>query len=153
ESAGAALDRISAEGYHLVLMDISMPGMDGVQFIHELARLNLRPILAVVTACSRRMANSVGLMAKENGFSMLGTFVKPVTGEQIASLADRLRRRAPDDAQEPQAHRGDTEGLLDRASVESALRDGSIQAWFQPKKSLSSGTIVGAEALVRWRHR
>lgn len=153
ESADEALDRIRAEGYHLVLMDIRMPGMDGVQFIHELARLNLRPILAVVTACSRRMANSVGLMAKENGFSMLGTFVKPITGEQIAGLAERLQRRPPAEAPGALASLGDTGDLLDRASVECALRDGSIQAWFQPKKSLASGAIVGAEALVRWKHR
>lgn len=149
DSAGEALDRIRAEGHHLVVMDISMPGMDGVQFIHELARLNLRPILAVVTACSRRMANSVGLMAKENGFSMLGAFVKPVTGEQIASLAERLQQRVPPQAADP----ADNSHLLDRDSIESALREGSIQAWFQPKKSLASGAIVGAEALVRWKHR
>lgn len=152
-TAAEALARIRAEGYHLVLMDISMPGMDGVQFIHELARLNLRPILAVATACSRRMANSVGLMAKENGFSMLGTFVKPVTGEQIAGLAERLQRRlAPEMAGAP-AGPADHGHLLDRDSIECALRDGSIQAWFQPKKSLASGAIVGAEALARWQHR
>lgn len=153
ESASAALERIGVEDYHLILLDLSMPGMDGVQFIQELARLNLRPILAVVTASSRRMANSVGLMAKERGFSMLGTFVKPVTGEQIAGLADHLRRRSPHKAQALRADRDDTGNLLDRTSVECALQDGSIQAWFQPKKSLSSGGIVGAEALMRWRHR
>lgn len=153
ESAPEALARIRDTGYHLVLMDVSMPGMDGAQFIHELARLNLRPILAIATACSRRMANSIGLMAKENGFAMLGSFVKPVTREQIACLADRLGRRAPGIGLAPQDEAGDAGSLLDRQSVVAALRDGSIQAWFQPKKSLASGAIVGAEALVRWQHR
>lgn len=153
ESAPQALARIRDEGYHLVLMDVSMPGMDGAQFIHELARLNLRPILAIATAYSRRMANSIGLMAKENGFAMLGSFVKPVTREQIATLADRLGRRAPDAGQAPHDEASEAASLLDRQSVVVALRDGSIQAWFQPKKSLVSGAIVGAEALVRWQHR
>lgn len=153
ESAPAALARIREVGYHLVLMDVSMPGMDGAQFIHELARLNLRPILAIATACSRRMANSIGLMAKENGFAMLGSFVKPVTREQIACLADRLGRRAPGAGLARQGEADDAGSLLDRQSVVAALRDGSIQAWFQPKKSLLSGAIVGAEALVRWQHR
>lgn len=153
ESAPQALARIRDEGYHLVLMDVSMPGMDGAQFIYELARLNLRPILAIATACSRRMANSIGLMAKENGFAVLGSFVKPVTREQIAALADRLGRRAPDAGQAPHDEASEAAGLLDRQSVVVALRDGSIQAWFQPKKSLVSGAIVGAEALVRWQHR
>jgi len=153
ESAPDALVRIRDEGYHLVVMDVSMPGMDGAQFIHELARLNLRPILTIATACSRRIANSIGLMAKENGFAMLGAFVKPVTREQIAGLADRLRHRPLEAAPTPPGDEDDAGSLLDRQSVVAALRDGSIQAWFQPKKSLATGAIVGAEALVRWRHR
>ncbi len=32
------------------------------------------------------------------------------------------------------------------------MADGSLTAWFQPKKSLQSGRVVAAEALVRWRH-
>ena len=32
------------------------------------------------------------------------------------------------------------------------MRTGQIQAWFQPKKALTTGNIVGAEALARWHH-
>ena len=121
ESAPDALVRIRDEGYHLVVMDVSMPGMDGAQFIHELARLNLRPILAIATACSRRIANSIGLMAKENGFAMLGAFVKPVTREQIAGLADRLRHRPLEAAPTPPGDEDDAGSLLDRQSVVLSL--------------------------------
>lgn len=152
--AHEALERIRKEGHQLVLMDVDMPGMDGAQFIHELACRDLNPILAIITGCSRRMGNSIGLMAKERGFAVLGTFIKPVSTEQIGSLAVSLQRKPPTP---PSAQRGsctdDIRPLLDRRMVEAALRDGSIQAWFQPKKSLASGNIVGAEALVRWQHK
>ncbi|WP_088138400.1 EAL domain-containing response regulator [Achromobacter xylosoxidans] len=152
--AHEALERIRKEGHQLVLMDVDMPGMDGAQFIHELACRDLNPILAIITGCSRRMGNSIGLMAKERGFAVLGTFIKPVSTEQIGSLAVSLQRKPP---APPSEHPGscvdDVRPLLDRRMVETALRDGSIQAWFQPKKSLASGNIVGAEALVRWQHK
>ena len=32
------------------------------------------------------------------------------------------------------------------------MSNGQIQAWFQPKKSLRTGKICSAEALVRWCH-
>lgn len=35
---------------------------------------------------------------------------------------------------------------------QAQLRQGVISAWFQPKWELSSGRIVGAEALARWVH-
>jgi EAL domain-containing protein (putative c-di-GMP-specific phosphodiesterase class I) len=111
-------------------------------------------MLAIVTGCSRRMANSISLMAKEKGLAVVGAFVKPVSPEQMDRLAaGLLRKRSADPPSAPRPDADHASSLIDRQSLESALRDGSIRAWFQPKKSLSSGNIVGAEALVRWQHR
>ncbi|NWD21610.1 EAL domain-containing protein, partial [Pseudomonas sp. IPO3778] len=41
---------------------------------------------------------------------------------------------------------------IDRHSLLNAFNNGEMQAWFQPKKALSNGRIVAAEALVRWLH-
>ncbi len=30
--------------------------------------------------------------------------------------------------------------------------DGALEAWFQPQVQLATGTVIGFEALVRWRH-
>jgi diguanylate cyclase (GGDEF)-like protein len=37
--------------------------------------------------------------------------------------------------------------------LRQAIDDGDLEVHFQPKADLSSGMIVGVEALVRWRHR
>jgi diguanylate cyclase (GGDEF)-like protein/PAS domain S-box-containing protein len=38
------------------------------------------------------------------------------------------------------------------ARIESALRAGEMELFFQPKVCLHDGMIVGAESLIRWRH-
>jgi diguanylate cyclase (GGDEF)-like protein/PAS domain S-box-containing protein len=44
------------------------------------------------------------------------------------------------------------EHLRMESELRQALRDNQLQLYYQPKVSLRSGRIVGAEALLRWRH-
>ncbi len=37
-------------------------------------------------------------------------------------------------------------------SMNSALTSGQFEAWFQPQYNHSTGALIGAEALARWRH-
>ena len=39
------------------------------------------------------------------------------------------------------------------AELRCALEQGDIMPWFQPQISLTTGEVIGMEALARWRHR
>jgi two-component system CheB/CheR fusion protein len=53
---------------------------------------------------------------------------------------------------DPQRHQASLERLLLMSSLRRAVPAGELQAWYQPKIDLRSRRLVGAEALVRWRH-
>ncbi|CAM5481987.1 EAL domain-containing protein OS=Pseudomonas fragi OX=296 GN=HBN89_20515 PE=4 SV=1 [Pseudomonas fragi] len=142
-----ALECLARNDYDLLLSDLLMPVMDGVQLIQKVAALRRKPALALMSASSRRMLISAGLAAKNLGISVIGLISKPVEFNSVMRLKERL---------ELFRLNGETDPALaievDPLSIEWAMGNGQIQAWFQPKKSLSNGNILSAEALVRWVH-
>lgn len=67
-----ALASLMRHDYDLLLTDLLMPVMDGVQLIQKIAALKKRPALALMSASSRRMLISAGLAAKNLGMSVVG---------------------------------------------------------------------------------
>ena len=53
---------------------------------------------------------------------------------------------------EPQLDRYSPRRLSLAGSLRSAIADGEIVLFYQPKAKLSNGKIIGVEALARWRH-
>jgi EAL domain-containing protein (putative c-di-GMP-specific phosphodiesterase class I)/ActR/RegA family two-component response regulator len=140
-----ALDYLKQRDFDLVLTDLLMPGMDGVQFIQGLAAQRSRPALAIMSAASRRMLTGASLVASNLQVKVIGLISKPVNAAALRCLIDQLqalRQSVP-----AATHPG-----IDRQSICNALDNGELQAWFQPKKALNNGRIVAAEALVRWNH-
>ncbi len=141
----AALACLKRRAFDLVLTDLLMPGMDGVQFIQGLAAHPSRPALAIMSAASRRMLMGASLVASNLQVKVIGLISKPVSAAALRCLIDQLqavRQIAP----------AETMPGIDRRSLSDALDNGELHAWFQPKKALKNGRIVAAEALVRWVH-
>lgn len=149
-TANEALEKMRTQKFQLVITDLKMPDMDGLQFINELRHRDLHPMLAISTAFSRRLMNSVSLMAKESGLSVIGMFQKPFNMEHVQTLIRQLKIFHDHDQEHP-VIKGDGP-IFEKETIVAAMRKMAIKAWFQPKKSLLTGQIVGVEALARWSH-
>lgn len=91
EAAGgiAALERAQAGDLDVALIDIRMPGMDGVELARHLARLPTTPAVIFVTAFDQYAVQAFELAA-------LDYLVKPVRATRLADALRKARRRADD---------------------------------------------------------
>lgn len=144
-SGEQALKWLNTQAFDLVLCDLMMPGMDGMQLVQRLAALGQKPSLAFMSALPGRMLSSASLAASHLGFKVLGPLAKPLSLETLARLLQKMA--APDAGQRAPAA---PMRMHSFETLSGAIRSGQIQPWFQPKWSLTTGHIVAAEALVRW---
>jgi EAL domain-containing protein (putative c-di-GMP-specific phosphodiesterase class I)/CheY-like chemotaxis protein len=138
--------RDSRPSIDVVVTDLDMPGMDGMEFIRHIGELNTRAALIVSSGLDRSLVDSVETMARAYGLNFLGTIEKPVTANELRALISRYRQLASAPPRPPAPRR------LEEDEVVVALRAERFEPFFQPKVLVSTGELVGAEALARWRH-
>ncbi|HLL11116.1 MAG TPA: EAL domain-containing response regulator, partial [Rubrivivax sp.] len=147
--AALAIARNPATPVDIVLSDLEMPGMDGMEFIRHLAGVAgpWKFSLILASALDRKLIASVGKMTQAYGLRLLGIVEKPITRERLLELA---RQHRPE-----QRSTGSVRTALPQLSVAdilAGLRRGEIEPFMQPKVSVADDRVCGAEALARWRH-
>ncbi|HET7299129.1 MAG TPA: EAL domain-containing response regulator [Oleiagrimonas sp.] len=127
----------------VVLVDLDLPHMDGIEFIGRVAREELAHAVIVLTALDPALLNTVRIMARASGMRVLGTVEKPLTRAKLTEALDLFFTTDPTDDED--AHPDIDEGLL-----AEALANDAFEAWFQPQVAIDSGFVTGTEALARW---
>lgn len=99
--------------------------------------------------CNRiRLAVGVYFLTKEN------TSIDPKTAVSNANLARKVAKEAG--RKSVVVYREEMSERINReleilASIDDAIKNGELMAYYQPKIDSETGEIAGAEALVRWR--
>lgn len=127
----------------VVLVDLDMPGMDGVEFIEHVAREHLAPAVVLVSALDPALLNTVQAMTRAYGLRVFGCVEKPLT---LAKLQDVLSRS--DDELHPAAVAEPPDVPVE--SLRHALAQGNVLPWFQLQVEIANGKPVAVEALARW---
>jgi EAL domain-containing protein (putative c-di-GMP-specific phosphodiesterase class I)/ActR/RegA family two-component response regulator len=145
--AALAAFREATEPVHIMICDLDMPEMDGMELIRRVGEAGSHVSVILASALDRHLVASVETMTTAYGMNLLGAIEKPATPEKLRDLIARHGAPAP----------GRTGGAPGTATVSTddvmaGLRAGQFEPFFQPKVELSTRTVVGAEALARWRH-
>ncbi|HZF25975.1 MAG TPA: EAL domain-containing response regulator [Steroidobacteraceae bacterium] len=134
--------RANRDSLALVVSDVDMPEMDGLEFLRRLAEEAPLTAVAIHSALDRNLLKSVEVMAAEYGLHLIAVLEKPVTEASLgAVLQTALGRTSNPNRPEPDAN---------EAQVAAALLRHEFEPWFQPKIDLRTGHACGAEVLVRW---
>jgi EAL domain-containing protein (putative c-di-GMP-specific phosphodiesterase class I)/signal transduction histidine kinase/DNA-binding response OmpR family regulator/HPt (histidine-containing phosphotransfer) domain-containing protein len=129
----------------VIICDLNMPDMDGVEFIRHLARSDYSGSLILTSGEDLRILKTVEKLAIEHDLQVLGVLEKPATPAKLSELLDSL----------DQIQQEGTLMSFDAITVpelENAIENGELETYFQPKIDIVSGRVVGVEALARWNH-
>jgi EAL domain-containing protein (putative c-di-GMP-specific phosphodiesterase class I)/DNA-binding NarL/FixJ family response regulator len=131
--------------FDIVLTDLQMPGMDGVEFVRALTQGGYDGELVLVSGEDKRILKTAEQLARAHGLRVLGRLKKPVSPERLAEV---LGHHADAVAPRPCADGG----CYGPDELRQAIAAGQLVCHCQPKVSLATGALTGVEILVRWQH-
>jgi EAL domain-containing protein (putative c-di-GMP-specific phosphodiesterase class I)/FixJ family two-component response regulator len=144
--AALELFRAAAQPVDIIISDLEMPGMDGMEFIRHVGATGVPVSVILSSALDPALVSSVETMTQAYGIALLGAIEKPVTAQK---LGDLIRRYAPP---KPKAAKPAAGEPIPLEEIRQGLKNGEFVPFFQPKVKLRDGTVTGAEALARWLH-
>ena len=130
----------------LVICDLNMPEMDGLEFLRHLSEDPRGIAIIIISALDSKLIASAGRMAKMYGVRLLGAIEKPVMPDRLEALLLRY------DLNEIKWQRPANIRSFTVDEIMHGIRANQFVPYFQPQADFGTGQIEGAEALARWLH-
>jgi EAL domain-containing protein (putative c-di-GMP-specific phosphodiesterase class I)/FixJ family two-component response regulator len=133
----------------LLILDLEMPGMDGVELMQQLRKMAVSIPFIVASSHDVTLVRAVEGMARNLGLHVVAGLRKPLTRAALSRVFERQGKiEAPGTVRAARAPQD-----VDIAALAQAIRAGEIVPHYQPKVDIESGLVRGVEVLARWTDR
>jgi len=147
DNGHTALEMIDSpnDAPNLILLDLNMPEMDGLEFVRHLVERHYIGSLILVSGEDERMQQAAEKLARAHKITVLGHLHKPASPEGLAEL---IGKWMPLQQDKPRAEKK----VYGADELRAAIANGELVNYYQPKVWTATGRVMGVETLVRWRH-
>lgn len=91
QDGGQVVSQTAATQPSIIMLDLRMPGTDGVEILRELAKMSCQASIILISGMDQRTLNTVETLGRDKNLHMAGTLVKPIHPEAIESLLEPLK--------------------------------------------------------------
>lgn len=129
----------------LLICDLNMSGMDGIEFFRHLAARRYPGWMIISSGSDNRLLKTVGNLLEAHHLRILDILHKPIKHSKLLGALIKLGESSPTGNNfHPEK--------LSPDEVRAGILGGQVETYFQPQVSVADGQITGAECLARWRH-
>jgi DNA-binding SARP family transcriptional activator/CheY-like chemotaxis protein len=127
----------------IVICDIDMPGMDGVEFVTRVAEANLACSVVIASGLESNVLRAVEAIGAGHGLDVLAALPKPLTARRLGEVLSQYTRLNRGGDQSEKA-------VVDGAELREAFEAGDVGVHFEPRIDLTTGAFSSAEVAGRW---
>ena len=143
---GKNIKSLCSENIDVVVLDLFVPEIDGVEIIRILAEIDCNAGIILMTGKDANVLQSAMLLAQSRGLNIIGTLNKPFQREELQSLLNKTNATSKTPCNKTKRN------LLTVEELHQAIANREVFPYYQPKVKIDTGKPVGFEALARWQH-
>ncbi len=132
---------------NVVILDLFLPGTNGVDVLNEISKYSSAAKLILISGGKSEILRSAVEVAKRLNLVVLGSLEKPFIPGSISNLLVSYGSNSIATNIQPINVINVT-----ISDIEMALKNGEFLNYYQPKVDAINGSVIGIEALIRWRH-
>jgi len=131
--------------FDVVICDLRMPVMDGVQFLRHVAELKFLGAIILLSAVDKNILQSAYQLAQAHNLNIIGSISKPIEPSAFKKILKTLGAMSKNFHQK-------LLGSITEEELRNGLNGQKLKYVFQPKIKVTTGEISGVEVLTRWDH-